>query len=426
MLTLLPTLLTLLLFLSPFSLADIPPLTNSSEFTTLTTSYANFPSQTFRSSPLTAPIFLLNRLDASRASNASHIFLGTVYGTNKAGPMVFDARDLSLVYADQRYENTYASNVYTINGTRFLAFWEGGHTRGHANGNCLFFDEAYTLRYNVTAQGLNDAMADMHELSVTETGTVIFSTYFNIPFDCRPVGGPEDALLMDSGFQEIDLATGELVFDWHASKWFAIDQSYAEYSDAYGVSPDSGFDFFHINSIQKASNPSLSHLQRSSKLKERQPPLTVNSSNTDRTRRLPRLRPPPLHPHPHRPQNRPTPLDPRRQAKPIHRPLRRRSHKLFLAARRPHRPLYNPLTLTPDRSTSTARNAHHPLRQPRRRIRLLLNSTMRNPRPPHRNQPNSSHSPPRIPVLPPRGRKLGRNGRLSDPQQRKRHDGVGL
>ncbi|OTA08012.1 hypothetical protein A9Z42_0089470 [Trichoderma parareesei] len=149
--------------------------------------------------------------------------------------MIFDARDLSLVYADQQYENTYASNAYLVNGTRYLAFWEGGHTRGHANGNCLFFDEAYNLRYNVTAQGLNDAMADMHELSVTDAGTVIFSTYFNIPFDCRPVGGPEDALLMDSGFQEIDLATGELVFDWHASKYFAIDQSYAEYTDAYGT-----------------------------------------------------------------------------------------------------------------------------------------------------------------------------------------------
>ncbi|EGR45719.1 uncharacterized protein TRIREDRAFT_67540, partial [Trichoderma reesei QM6a] len=209
----LPLLLLLLLattLLAPSALADIPPLTNSSEFTTLTTSHANFPSQTFRSSPLTAPIFLINHLDPSRASNASHIFLGTVYGTQKAGPMIFDARDLSLVYADQQYENTYASSAHLVNGTRYLAFWEGGHTRGHANGNCLFFDEAYTLRYNVTAQGLNDAMADMHELSVTDAGTVIFSTYFNIPFDCRPVGGPEDALLMDSGFQEIDLATGEL------------------------------------------------------------------------------------------------------------------------------------------------------------------------------------------------------------------------
>ncbi|PTB66238.1 hypothetical protein BBK36DRAFT_1118859 [Trichoderma citrinoviride] len=206
----LPILLTALLAHSTH--ADIPPLTNTSEFTSLTTSQTGFPSQTFRSSPIVAPIFLLNSppQNDNLADNASHIFLGTVYGTQRAGPMIFSARDLSLVYADQQYENTYASNAYLVNNTRYLGFWEGGHTRGHANGNCLFFDEAYNLRYNVTAQGLNDARADMHELSVTGAGTVIFSTYFNIPFDCRPVGGPEDALLMDSGFQEIDLATGEL------------------------------------------------------------------------------------------------------------------------------------------------------------------------------------------------------------------------
>ncbi|KAL6867039.1 ASST domain-containing protein [Trichoderma novae-zelandiae] len=215
--------------------ADVPPLTDTTSFTSLTTSQAGFPSQTFRSSPIVAPIFLVNHNEQSKADDASHIFLGTVYGAQRAGPMVFDARDLSLVYADQQYENTYASDVHLVNGTRHLAFWEGGHTRGHANGNCLFFDESYSLAYNVTAQGLNDAMADMHELSVTGAGTVIFSTYFNIPFDCRPVGGPDNALLMDSGFQEIDLATNELIFDWHASQFFPIDQSYAEYTDAYGT-----------------------------------------------------------------------------------------------------------------------------------------------------------------------------------------------
>ncbi|KAL6804834.1 Arylsulfotransferase domain-containing protein [Trichoderma sp. SZMC 28013] len=199
------------------TLADVPLITNASDFTTLADTDKGFPSQTFRSSNIIAPVFLVNKWEQDQVDNASFIFLGTVYGANKAGPMIFDARDMSLVYADQKYENTYTSNVHVINGTRYFAFWEGGHTRGHANGNCLFFDENYNLKYNVTAQGLNDARADMHELSVTQSGTIIFSTYFNIPFDCRSVGGPENALLMDSGFQEVDAATNELIFDWQAS-----------------------------------------------------------------------------------------------------------------------------------------------------------------------------------------------------------------
>ncbi|RFU75764.1 arylsulfotransferase [Trichoderma arundinaceum] len=239
------------LLLARSAMADVPLVTNATEFSTLADSANGFPSQTFRSSDIVAPVFLVNRWEQDQVDPASFIFLGTVYGENKAGPMIFDAHDMSLVYADQKYENAYTSNIYFINGTRYFAFWEGGHTRGHANGNCLFFDESYNLQYNVTAQGLNDARADMHELSVTPSGTVIFSTYFNIPFDCRSVGGPEDALLMDSGFQEIDPVTNELIFDWHASKFFDINNSYAVYNSDYGVGPDSGFDFFHINSVEK-------------------------------------------------------------------------------------------------------------------------------------------------------------------------------
>ncbi|KAM0252535.1 hypothetical protein ACHAQJ_007667 [Trichoderma viride] len=236
------------------TLADVPLVTNATEYSALADSDNGFPSQKFRSSDIVAPVFLINKWEQDQVDNASFIFLGTVYGENKAGPMIFDARDMSLVYADQKYENTYTSNIYFINGTRYFAFWEGGHTRGHANGNCLFFDESYNLKHNVTAQGLNDARADMHELSVTKSGTVIFSTYFNIPFDCRAVGGPENALLMDSGFQEVDPTTNELVFDWRASNFFDINDSYAIYNSDYGVSPDSGFDFFHINSIEKTDD----------------------------------------------------------------------------------------------------------------------------------------------------------------------------
>ncbi|KAL9485268.1 hypothetical protein ACSS6W_004057 [Trichoderma asperelloides] len=201
------------LLFAPSVLADVPLITNATEYIDLANSQGGFPSQTFRSSAIVAPIFFVNKWEKDQVDDASYVFLGTVYGEWKAGPMIFDARDMSLIYADQRYENTYTSNVHIINGSRYFAFWEGGHTRGHANGNCLFFDEDYNLRYTVTAQGLGDAEADMHELSVTKDDSVIFSTYFNIPYDCSSVGGPENALLMDSGFQEVDAATNRLITD---------------------------------------------------------------------------------------------------------------------------------------------------------------------------------------------------------------------
>lgn len=231
--------------------ADREPMTDVEAFTALADEHDGFPHQNFRSSDIVAPVFQINSIDRERLGDERYLFLGSVYGHMKGGPMIVDSRDFSLVYADQKYENAYTSEVQMIDGERYLTFWEGGHTRGHANGYCLIFDEQYNLKYNVTAQGLHGALADMHEMMVTEDRTVIFSTYFNIPYNCSAVGGPEDAMLMDSGFQEVDMETNEVLFDWAASKHFSIEDTHARYGGGFGVGDNSGFDFFHINSIQK-------------------------------------------------------------------------------------------------------------------------------------------------------------------------------
>lgn len=234
--------------------ADVRMFNNINDFAALSEASGGFPSQRFRSSGIVAPVFQVNSYNPEEVDDAPYIFLGTIYGEMQGGPMILDAKDLSLVYADPQYENTYCSSVERIGDTPYLAFWEGFHNRGHANGFCLIFDEHYNLKYNVTAQGLHGALADMHEMSFSPEGTVVFSTYFNIPYDCSPVGGPPDTLLMDSGFQEVDPETNEVLFDWHASQHFNIELSYANYGPAYGVAEGSGWDYFHINSIEKVSD----------------------------------------------------------------------------------------------------------------------------------------------------------------------------
>ncbi|CAM1505125.1 Fc.00g107620.m01.CDS01 [Cosmosporella sp. VM-42] len=237
-------------FWAGLTVADMTVFTSYENFTAFADVSHGFPSQTFRSSDIIAPVFQVNTFEEHAVDDAGYLFSGTIYD-KKAGPMILDAKDFSLIYADQQYLNTYTSDVQMINGTRYLAFWEGTHTRGHANGRCLVYDENYNLVYNVTALGLHGALADMHELKFTDDGTAIFSTYWNRLYNCSSVGGPTKALLMDSGFQEVDLATNEVIFQWAASDHFAINESYASYSSDYGVDQDSGFDFAHVNSIVK-------------------------------------------------------------------------------------------------------------------------------------------------------------------------------
>jgi hypothetical protein len=248
-----------LLLVAATALAADPPsspiiiFSDVDEFNRVADEADGFPTQRYRSSDIAAPVFHVNALDPPAIDASPYLFIGSVYGKNKAGPMILDARDLSLVYADQRYANAYTSEVHAINGTRYLAFWEGGHTRGHASGYCHLYDENYNHVHKVTAQKLGGALADMHELSFTDDDTMVFSTYYSFKYDCSKVeNGPSECLIMDSGFQEVDIVTNELIFDWKATDHFDYSDTYARYDKAYGVGPDSGFDYFHINSIRKS------------------------------------------------------------------------------------------------------------------------------------------------------------------------------
>lgn len=232
--------------------ADVPLIYNTTEFSELAKATDGVPTQRFRSSDIVGPVLQVNKWEKSQVDkSASHILLGTTYGDKKAGPMILSNKDLSLVYADQRYNNSYFADVQNINGTNYLTFWEGDHTRQHAKGNCLIFDDTYHLKYNVTAKGNSSVRADMHEMKITADGTVLFSTYLDVPYDCEAVGGPKDGKLMDSGFQELNLQTDQVVFEWSASKHFALNETFAKYNEHYGVVNGSGFDFFHINSVEK-------------------------------------------------------------------------------------------------------------------------------------------------------------------------------
>lgn len=51
-------------------------------------------------------------------------------------------------------------------------------------------------------------------------------------------------------FREIDIETGDLIFEWRASNHFAINDTFYSMGSA-GRSPDHPFDFFHINSVDK-------------------------------------------------------------------------------------------------------------------------------------------------------------------------------
>lgn len=93
---------------------------------------------------------------------------------------------------------------------------------------------------------------DLHDFVVTDQGTALFTVYDPFPADLSGIGGPEFGWLYDGIFQEIDIATGELLFEWRASKYFQANVTY-ENLKARGRTRETAFDYFHINSVDKDS-----------------------------------------------------------------------------------------------------------------------------------------------------------------------------
>lgn len=125
----------------------------------------------------------------------------------------------------------------------------------------LQVDESYTERFQIKPSGFPGA--DMHELFITRDDTAIVTIYSTIPIDLTPIGGPADGWLLDSFFQELDIETGEVLFQWQASAHIPLNATFQEQNHCEtaphasfagcGYEESSPFDFYHLNSVQKDS-----------------------------------------------------------------------------------------------------------------------------------------------------------------------------
>ncbi|GAB1312333.1 Zinc finger protein GLIS3 [Madurella fahalii] len=246
------TLNIILFILAATAVADVPLFTDAAAYNA--GELGNTPNQTFRSSNIIAPVFLVNTFDVGAIDGTPYLFMDWSYD-GVSSPMIFRTDDLSLVYADQepKYPSVNDVRVQAIRGEDYLTFWEGIPEQYHGNGHALVVDAEYNLKYDITPVGLTSGrLADEHEFQFTDEGNAIITVYESIPWDLTDVGGPPDGLVLDQLFQEINPENGELIFSWRASDHFDIDDSYATYPEGL---VEGGFDYFHMNSVAKVWNP---------------------------------------------------------------------------------------------------------------------------------------------------------------------------
>jgi hypothetical protein len=159
--------------------------------------------------------------------------------TGQAGAVIVDNRGEPI------WENPLAGKVTTnfrvqrYRGSPVLTWWEGSIELGHGVGEYVIADASYrTVRRVQAARGLR---GDLHEFVITPRDTALLTSYVVTSADLTALGGPRGGTIQDAIFQEIDLATGEVLLEWHSLDHVGLDESYAP------VGAD--WDFCHVNSL---------------------------------------------------------------------------------------------------------------------------------------------------------------------------------
>jgi hypothetical protein len=128
-----------------------------------------------------------------------------------------------------------------------LTYWLGDDTiGGHGEGDYYLLNSSYDLVAKISA--LNDLRADLHSLSLTSDDTAIISIYQ--PYE-KEKGG-QLQYIWDCLFQEIDIATNSLIFEWRASDYHDTSESYHEPRyESEGSTNHTHWDWYHLNSVEK-------------------------------------------------------------------------------------------------------------------------------------------------------------------------------
>jgi hypothetical protein len=132
--------------------------------------------------------------------------------------------------------------VQSYKGEMVLTWWEGHHT-GFGQGEYVFMD--YSYREITRVRAGNGYEGDHHEFLITPQDTALITIYSKVPMDLSSVGGPTDGTVLDGIAQEVDIETGEVLFEWHSLDHVALEESYNQPK----ADQEGSYDYFHINSI---------------------------------------------------------------------------------------------------------------------------------------------------------------------------------
>ena len=153
-----------------------------------------------------------------------------------------------LPLSDGRRATDFRTQTYA--GQPVLTWWEGIATGGRGAGEGIIADASYRVIARVRAG--NGVRMDLHEFTLTPRGTALVMAYHDRARDLRAWGGSKRGRVTDGVVQEIDVATGRVLFQWNAMGSVPLSDSYRRITR--GRTP---WDAFHLNSVDEEPDGDL-------------------------------------------------------------------------------------------------------------------------------------------------------------------------
>src|ERR671911_768377 len=193
----------------------------------------------FRSRPDLNPPAVEVAKEAHDETAPGYIFVAPEKGgAGKGGSMIIDDRGQVVWFFPLRgpYGRTMNFETQIYQGTNVL-------TWGQTPGEYVIFDSSYREIARFTAA--NGYNGDHHEFLISPQDTALITIYNAVPRDLTSVGGSKDSVAIQGIVQELDIQTGEVLFEWRSIDHVALEETYVTPSEDHYP----GIDYFHLNSI---------------------------------------------------------------------------------------------------------------------------------------------------------------------------------
>jgi hypothetical protein len=139
----------------------------------------------------------------------------------------------------------------TYHGQPVLTWWQGTGLGGVAKGTDYIYNQQYQQIATVNAG--NGLSADGHEFLITPQNTALILSYTTATADLSSIGGPSNQTVIDGVVQEVDIASGKVLFEWNSADHVPYSQS----EQALPASASTPWDWFHINAVKLDTDGNL-------------------------------------------------------------------------------------------------------------------------------------------------------------------------